>query len=65
MCIGALVHARIDRLVFGALEPKGGCVESHPQLLQSGHFNHSFEWTAAVLAEECGALLSDFFAARR
>lgn len=65
MCLGALVHARIDRLVFAAREPKGGCVVSHSQLLDGAHFNHQFEWTDGVLAEECGALLSNFFASRR
>lgn len=65
MCLGALVHARVGRLVFGAREPKGGCVVSNAELLESGHFNHRFDWTEGTRADECGALLSNFFAARR
>ncbi len=64
MCAGALVHARINRLVYGALEPKAGVVVSHP-LLDSSWLNHRVETTGGVLADQCGALLSDFFAARR
>ncbi len=65
MCVGALVHARVARLVFGATEPKAGCVLSHSALLDGGQFNHSFEVTSGVLATECGQLMSGFFAARR
>ncbi len=65
MCVGAIVHARVRRLVFGAYEPKAGCVCSNPALLDSGHFNHRFAVTAGVLQGECSALISGFFAARR
>ena len=65
MCIGAIVHARVSRLVYGAPEPKAGCVLSHTGLLDGGHFNHSFDVTSGVLQQECAALMSNFFAARR
>ena len=64
MCAGAMVHARVERLVYGAVEPKAGVVESHP-LLHSNWFNHRVEVTSGVMAQTCGALLSDFFSARR
>ena len=64
MCAGALVHARVKRLVFGAIEPKAGGVQTHA-LLQQDWLNHVVQITGGVLADECGALLSDFFAARR
>ncbi|MEM9622304.1 MAG: tRNA adenosine(34) deaminase TadA [Pseudomonadota bacterium] len=64
MCAGALVHARVSRLVFGATEAKAGAVHSHP-LLASAWLNHQPQITGGVLAEECGALMSTFFAQRR
>ncbi|MFK7732622.1 MAG: tRNA adenosine(34) deaminase TadA [Pseudomonadales bacterium] len=65
MCAGAIVHARVARVVFGANEPKAGCLVSHTGLLDGGQFNHSFEVTSGVFADECGNLMSGFFAARR
>ncbi|MBF2753669.1 MAG: nucleoside deaminase [Gammaproteobacteria bacterium AqS3] len=65
MCAGALVHARIDTLVFGALEPRAGAVVSTMQLLERGQVNHSVEVVQGVLAEESATLLRAFFAARR
>lgn len=65
MCTGALLHARIDRLVFGAREPRAGAVCSHLALLDRDHFNHRVSYDAGVLETECSALISDFFAARR
>ncbi len=65
MCAGALLHARIGRLVFGALEPKAGAVCSHIHLLQQCHTNWRVPFTGNVLARECGALMRDFFASRR
>ena len=64
MCAGAMLHARIKRLVFGALEPKAGAVCSHPGLNRSWH-NHTIEVVGGVRAKECGELLTGFFAARR
>ncbi len=65
MCAGAMVHSRIKRLVFGALEPKAGSVISNVQLLSAAHNNHHPDVTAGVLAEQSGKLLSDFFQQRR
>lgn len=65
MCAGAIVHARIARVVFGALEPRAGAAGSVINLLQNSHFNHQTAFTSGILAEECGQVLKDFFAARR
>ncbi|MGH8630115.1 MAG: nucleoside deaminase, partial [Burkholderiales bacterium] len=65
MCVGALVHARVRRLVYAAADPKAGAVASSLRLLDSLHFNHRIEVTAGVLAEEAAALLQRFFALRR
>ena len=64
MCAGALVHSRVRRLVIGASEPKAGAIFSHA-LVTSEWLNHQIEVTHGVLADECGALLSRFFAQRR
>lgn len=64
MCAGALVHARIKRLVFGASEPKAGAIVSHP-VLQSDWLNHRPEVTGGVCADECRSLMQNFFARRR
>ena len=61
MCVGAVVHARVARLVFGAAEPKAGAAG----LLADPRYNHRVAVTGGVLAEECGALLSGFFRSRR
>ena len=65
MCVGAMVHARIEHLVYGADEPKSGAVASTARLFESPGINHRPVVTAGVLAEECAQLLIDFFAARR
>lgn len=65
MCVGALVHARIDRLVFAALDPKAGAVCSAIALLDQPFFNHRIAWHQGVLAEQAGWLLRDFFQRRR
>lgn len=65
MCAGLLVHSRISRLVFGASEPRSGAVVSRSQVLDQSWFNHSVQVEGGVLAEECGALLTAFFKARR
>jgi len=65
MCIGALVQARISRLVFGAYDPKAGAAGSAIDLTDSPAFNHRFEVLGGVRADECGALLQDFFGSRR
>ena len=63
MCCGAALHARIARLVYGAADPKAGAVESRQRLLDDPY--HRIAVAAGVLADECGALLREFFAARR
>jgi len=65
MCAGSLIHARIKRLVFGATEPKSGVVGSNDNALLLPHFNHTIETVSGVLAQECSAAMSDFFASRR
>jgi tRNA(adenine34) deaminase len=65
MCAGAILHARIARLVFGASDPKTGACGSVVNLMEEVRLNHHAEVTAGVMAQECGRLLSDFFAARR
>ena len=65
MCAGAIVLARVDRVVFGARDPKAGFAGSLGNLLQDDRLNHRVELTAGVLADECGELLRDFFRERR
>jgi tRNA(Arg) A34 adenosine deaminase TadA len=65
MCAGLIVHARIGRIVFGALEPKAGVVQSQGQFFSQGFLNHRLLVEGGVLAEECGSILSEFFKARR
>lgn len=65
MCIGAIFHARIARVVFGARDPKTGAAGSVIDLFAEKRLNHHAEAIGGVLAGECGALLSGFFAARR
>ena len=65
MCMGALVQARIGRLVFGAYDPKAGAAGSAIDLSDSPSFNHRFEINGGVLAEECGAVLKAFFESKR
>ncbi len=65
MCAGAILQSRIPRVVYGARDPKGGCVHSLYQLLNDSRFNHECEVIEGVLAEECGQVLSDFFRALR
>lgn len=65
MCAGAIMHARIARVVFGAIDPKTGAGGSVIDLFAETRLNHHTEIVGGVLAEECGALLSSFFAARR
>jgi tRNA(adenine34) deaminase len=65
MCCGAIVHARVARLVYGAADPKAGGVASLYRLLDDARLNHRVAVTAGVRAEECGALLTTFFRDRR
>ena len=65
MCVGALVHARIKRVVFAATEPKSGSLVSARQQLDIGYYNHVFSYQGGLLADEASKLLSDFFRGRR
>ena len=65
MCMGALVQARIERLVFGAYDPKAGAAGSAIDLSDSPSFNHRFEINGGVRANECGAVLKAFFESKR
>jgi len=65
MCAGALIHARVGRVVFGASDPRSGAAGSVFNILQSEVLNHRAEVTGGILADECSALLRDFFRARR
>jgi tRNA(adenine34) deaminase len=65
MCAGALVNARIARLVHGCADPKAGAVDTLFQIGTDVRLNHRFDVTSGVLAEEGAALLRSFFAARR
>ena len=65
MCCGAIMHSRIARLVFGASDPKTGAVGSVMNVFSETRLNHHTTTTGGVLAQECGALLSGFFVARR
>ncbi|MCU1721779.1 MULTISPECIES: tRNA adenosine(34) deaminase TadA [unclassified Pseudomonas] len=65
MCAGLIVHSRVNRVVYGALEPKAGIVQSQGQFFTQGFLNHRVIYEGGVLAEECGTVLSEFFKARR
>ena len=65
MCVGALVHARLARVVYGAKDPKTGACGSIADLPSIAHWNHHGRFEGGLLAEECGAVLRDFFASRR
>jgi tRNA(adenine34) deaminase len=65
MCAGALVNARVDRLVFAAMDPKAGAVGSLADVCRDGRLNHQVVVTGGVLEGECSALLRDFFRQRR
>ena len=65
MCAGALVQARVDRLVYGAADPKGGAAGTLYDIVQDGRLNHRLEVTAGILEEKCARLLQKFFQQRR
>ena len=65
MCVGAMLHARVKRVVFGAMEPKTGVCGSVMNLPDEAKLNHHATFVSGVLADECGAMLKDFFAERR
>src|SRR5699024_9613051 len=61
MCAGAIVQSRIERVVYGARDPKAGCAGTLMNLLNDNRFNHQTEVTKGVLETECSSLLTDFF----
>ena len=65
MCAGALVNARVDRLVYGVADPKAGAVDTLFDIVRDARLNHRVAVTSGVLAEECGAMLREFFRERR
>jgi len=65
MCVGAMVHARVSRVVFGARDPKTGACGSIVDLPSIAHWNHHGVFTGGVLETECGQVLKEFFAERR
>jgi tRNA(adenine34) deaminase len=65
MCMGAIAHARIQRLVFGAFDEKRGCVCNALHLTNAPFLNHHVEWQGGILEETCSQLLKNFFTARR
>jgi tRNA(adenine34) deaminase len=65
MCLSAMIHARVSRLVFGTLEPKFGAVESRFSLLRKNGLNHHVEVTGGILEKECTEILKSFFRKRR
>jgi len=65
MCVGAMIHARVEEVIYGAPDPKSGALRSCIQLADCGWLNHKLRVTSGVLEEECGSLLKAFFASRR
>ena len=65
MCVGAMVHARIKRVVFGALEPRAGALQSQLQLMDHGPYNHSIVWEGGLLEAQCSKMISTFFRQKR
>ena len=65
MCTGAIIQSRIPRVVFGAYDPKGGCMGSCTNLLEVKGFNHYPSYTGGILEEECSSLLKEFFKQKR
>jgi len=65
MCTGALIHARVGRLVYGAADPKAGAIVSQYQVGSDGRLNHALVISSGLMAEQCGRLLQNFFKARR
>jgi tRNA(adenine34) deaminase len=65
MCAGAILQARVPRVVFGATDPKAGAAVSLFQLLSDSRLNHQSELVSGIRAAECGQILTDFFASKR
>lgn len=65
MCVGAITHARVERVIFGATDPKAGAVSSMFQIGETNKLNHRVKYQGGLLAEKCGQILSEFFRVRR
>ncbi len=65
MCVGAMIHARVEQMVYGAADPKAGAVDTHLHLADSPILNHRIEVVSGICEEECCSLLKAFFQARR
>jgi len=65
MCVGAIVHGRISRLVYGASEPKAGAIESARRTLDEPHLNWDVTAVGGVLSDQCGRVITEFFSRRR
>jgi tRNA(adenine34) deaminase len=65
MCVGAMIHARVEEVIYGAADPKAGAVASCFRLADTGVLNHKIRVTSGILEEECASMLKTFFAARR
>ncbi|MGQ0502273.1 MAG: tRNA adenosine(34) deaminase TadA [Panacagrimonas sp.] len=65
MCAGAIIHSRVQRLVFGAADPKAGAVHSLYDLIAQPRLNHRVDWQGGVMEAECGEVLRQFFRSRR
>jgi len=65
MCVGAMINARVEEVIYGATDPKTGAIRSCFQLADSSLLNHRLRVTSGVLEDECGSLLKSFFATRR
>ena len=65
MCVGAMIQARVEEVIYGAADPKAGAIQSHFSMSDFGGLNHSFSVTSGILEEECAALMKSFFSSRR
>jgi tRNA(adenine34) deaminase len=65
MCVGAMIQARVEEVIYGATDPKAGAIQSRFQLAENSQLNHKIKASCGVLEEECGSILREFFASRR
>ena len=65
MCSGAILLARVGKIVFGASDPRAGAVVTTARILEGNPYQHPVEVVGGIMAEECGAILSEFFQERR
>ncbi len=65
MCVGAMIQARVEQLIYGTIDPKAGAIHSHFHLAESSVLNHRIDVISGILEEECGSLLTSFFQSRR